>query len=215
RSSGHLPVVLSRNISPDAQRHRSSTLDRDPTDGPSPSSVIGLLSSDPLPVVTAAGAGPLTSLLIDPAADSDEELTVYIGSRQAVQVPDHANRTHDISLVARVPARWSVIDVYIHQEMRIQRAPRAYESYIGVEGPILGALAERWYDHLIDGAGVPELGIGLGEAHWKHAPRHEEAARILFEYTGWQASQFRHFRFESAVPIWGTQQTIRFVCEPA
>ena len=215
RTSGHLPVVLSRNISPDKQRHRSSTLERDPTHGPSPSSVIGLLSSDPLPVVTASGAGPLTSLLIDPAADPDQPLTVYIGSRQAVQLPSHSDRTHDISLVARVPARWSVIDVYVHEDLGIQREPRAYESYIGVEGPILGELAERWYDHLIDSAPVPELSKGLIDAAWPHADRHAEAAHILFDSTGWNPAQFRHYRLESAMPIWGTQQTIRFICNPA
>ncbi len=215
RTSGHLPVVLSRNISPDKQRHRSSTLERDPTHGPSPSSVIGLLTSDPLPVVTASGSGPLTSLLIDPASDSAQELTVYIGSRQAVQLPSDSDRTHDISLVARVPARWSIIDVYVHDDLCIRREPKAYESYIGVEGPILGELAERWYDHLTDSAPVPQLARGLADSAWPHAPRHSEAAHILFESTGWNPAQFRHYRLESAMPIWGTQQTIRFICDPA
>ncbi|MBL0871185.1 MAG: hypothetical protein IBJ18_11485 [Phycisphaerales bacterium] len=212
RTSGHLPVVLSRNISPDPLHHRSSTLERDPAHGPSPSSVIGLLSSDPLPVVTASGTGPLTSLLIDPASDAGQDLTVYIGSRQHVQLPSCTEPTHDISLVARVPARWSVIDVFIHHDIPIQPQPKTYESYIGVEGPILGDLAERWYDHLADGSPVTHLGPGLASANWPHAPRHHQAAHILFESTGWNPAHFQHFRLESPLPIWGAQQTIRLVC---
>lgn len=211
RHSGHLPVVLARNTSFAEGVLSSTTLDTDPDQGAAPTSVLGTLSSDPLPVVTGSRDGRTTVMLVDPTQTKAQPLVIYLGARMTVAAPSASEPHHVVSLIPRVPTRWSLMDVYVHQDLGVASTPDAGLGYVGVEGPILGDPDARWYDRLANPLRPRDLGFGLSTASWSAASRHAEAASILFGTTGWNPQAFRLWRIEVAYPAWGVQQFLRLL----
>lgn len=210
RKARHLPIVLSRIAKPESSGVEPSTFDQDLSLGWSAGTVLGVLSSDPLPVVTVSRTRETLVTLLDPKSPAESQTDIFIGGRFRVSAPDKSVPRHSVSMIPRVPAEWSVMDVYLHPNVGCITDAEVSLFYIGAEGAVLEDPASRWYDRLEGASDVQQIGRGLTGAACDRSPKQRLAAQALFDATQWDAMEFSHVRFEMPFPLWGVQQLLEF-----
>ncbi len=218
REARHLPVVLSRRRDGAYARGPGQVLDARPADGfPSGAAggAIGRFSTLPLPVITTEARDRSHVQVLDPRGATPREVTVFIGERFTSAQPRAAGSNPlVISAIPRVPARWLVVDVHVHRDVRLAGDPRGLAHFIGAEGATAVAPDQRWYDRLENGPTVRRL--RKSPADWASLAFAElpAVAGMVLEQAGQDRSRYTGWRLEQAFPIWGIQYMLCCAVEP-
>ncbi|MEM9166497.1 MAG: hypothetical protein AAGB48_05675 [Planctomycetota bacterium] len=202
-----LPIAYTRLVDAETDTH-PRTLEGDDATGFAVGTVIGRLSSAPLPVVTTTVTDRTSVELLDTEQVGDRSADVFIGSVFRSGAPTQ-DEPHHISLIPRVPSDRLLIDVLLDRRLSAVAPEHTLVYNIGAAGPILNDSRDRWYDRIAELRGPMRWGQPDERSAGDDA-LHDEARRYLLEETGWNAEAFDMFRLDVRHPIWSAQHVLTF-----
>jgi hypothetical protein len=109
--------------------------------------------------------------------------------------------TLEVGALMREPARWLVLDTWLHRDMAAGAVP-SLETYVW-SPTVETSLSDHWLDRLPASPLLRVLGRGLERTATPAYPRHCELTRSAFEHLGWDPAEYIGYRAEIAFPLWG------------
>lgn len=161
-------------------------------------------SSSPAPTLTMRGPQGALVTVLDPAsARGNQPIDAVVAMRIShVEHPtQRAPEVYHTSVVMLTPTERLIFDVYLHRSLALASVPSAGAFQYTMS--FSDDPRENWPFRLPGQHRLELLGGGLDHAANPAWQRHGEAARYLFDKTGWAADDYVGHRLDVVFPLWG------------
>jgi hypothetical protein len=207
RRAHHLPFTYFTGVTRHLGSNTFLTLKGEPAEPGSEPVYVDEFCESPRPIVRSLIQGNYRIHSIEEPAGWDRPLDFLVATRSRFTMPRDAGM--QIMIGSRAPARLMVADIYMHRDLPFTNDVSAGLFYPGIR-EIPPGKNSRWFDRLCELEPPKLLGHGLGTAGCDGLPRHSELTAWMMAQAGWDPSEFRHFRFQVALPLWALDHIAYF-----